>query len=211
MSLLRIGLALCFILGGLAVIVPTRAQTGLTTVCQFNTGPRAGTSLDFHAYGVQPIPIGSPCTDGRGSSGVAIAGGNQSAGPSTGSANLTTLCRFTSGPKAGSVVDYKTYGVQPVAVGSQCTDGADSYGTAIAGSTAAGRASASPRPSSDSYGACRNNCQAARDQCIDSCGPGPDHVNNPNWLSCRHSCRDTAQMCRSSCPDAGSSDSDSDK
>jgi hypothetical protein len=49
------------------------AQSGLTTICQFNAGPKAGTTFDFRPYGVQPIPEGSPCQDGQGSSGVAVA------------------------------------------------------------------------------------------------------------------------------------------
>jgi hypothetical protein len=49
-----------------------RAQA-LTTICQFNNGPRAGTVIDFAPYGVQPFAIGYPCTDGVSSYGIAIA------------------------------------------------------------------------------------------------------------------------------------------
>jgi hypothetical protein len=45
----------------------------LTTICQFSSGPKAGTTFDFKPFGVQPIPSGSPCTDGQGSNGVAVA------------------------------------------------------------------------------------------------------------------------------------------
>ena len=51
------------------------------------------------------------------------------------------------------------------------------------------------------YRACSNQCNAVRDQCIAACGPGPDHVNNPNWLSCRKNCRAQASECRHSCPE----------
>jgi tetratricopeptide (TPR) repeat protein len=43
-----------------------------TTICEFARGPRAGTRIDFKSYGVQPIPVGSPCTDGMGSNGIAV-------------------------------------------------------------------------------------------------------------------------------------------
>jgi hypothetical protein len=49
------------------------SDSNLTTLCQFTSGPRAGTMVDYKSNGVQPIPVGSPCTDGLGSSGVAIA------------------------------------------------------------------------------------------------------------------------------------------
>jgi hypothetical protein len=49
------------------------------------------------------------------------------------------------------------------------------------------------------WAACRNQCNAARDQCVEECGPGPDHDNNPNWLNCRRSCRAQAQPCRDAC------------
>lgn len=45
---------------------------GTTTVCRFTSGPRAGTVFDFKQFGVQGIPVGSPCTDGQGSNGTAL-------------------------------------------------------------------------------------------------------------------------------------------
>lgn len=45
--------------------------------------------------------------------------------------DLTTVCRFTSGPRLGSAVDYKPYGVQAITVGSPCTDGQGSFGVAV--------------------------------------------------------------------------------
>lgn len=97
----------------------------MTTVCQFNNGPRSGTQIDFAPYGVQPIPVGSPCQDGAGSSGIAIAG----SGTNT---NTTTVCQFNSGGRAGTRFDFAPYGVQPIPVGSPCTDGAGSNGIAVA-------------------------------------------------------------------------------
>lgn len=54
----------------------------------------------------------------------------------------------------------------------------------------------SAQPSSRS---CSRQCTIARDECVDECGPGPDRVNNPNWLECRHSCREEATTCLSDC------------
>jgi hypothetical protein len=55
---------------------PTGAlKQGYTQTCRFDSGPRAGTSVDFsHTLGAQPAAIGSPCADGA-SKGVAIAPG----------------------------------------------------------------------------------------------------------------------------------------
>ena len=109
---------------------------GMTTVCQFSSGPRSGTSFDFRPYGVQPIPVGSPCTDGQGSNGTAVAagpgggGGGQFPGPA-GGGGMTTVCQFSSGPRAGTRFDFRQFGVQPIPVGSPCTDGQGSNGTAV--------------------------------------------------------------------------------
>jgi hypothetical protein len=61
---------LMFSFDGAAQAQPTGSN--LTTVCQFSSGPKAGTTFDFKPYGVQPIPVGYPCTDGQGSNGTAI-------------------------------------------------------------------------------------------------------------------------------------------
>jgi hypothetical protein len=47
--------------------LPTRGST----VCYFNSGPRAGRSFDFAALGFKPIAVGSSCGDGLGSRGIA--------------------------------------------------------------------------------------------------------------------------------------------
>jgi hypothetical protein len=49
------------------------------------------------------------------------------------------------------------------------------------------------------YRTCRIPCIAQRQQCINDCGPGPDHINNPNWYNCRHSCREQAEECLDKC------------
>ena len=42
-----------------------------STVCYFNSGPRAGSSFDFALLGFKPIPVGQSCGDGLGSRGIA--------------------------------------------------------------------------------------------------------------------------------------------
>lgn len=51
------------------------------------------------------------------------------------------------------------------------------------------------------YNVCSRQCKDVENQCIDDCGLGPDHVNNPNWYNCRHSCRSDASVCRHGCLD----------
>ena len=102
---------------------------GITTVCQFTQGPRQGSTFDFAQFGVQGIPVGSPCQDGQGSTGVAIAsGGGNFRGNNRG--GFTTVCRFTQGPRQGTTFDFAQFGVQPIPVGSPCQDGQGSTGTA---------------------------------------------------------------------------------
>jgi hypothetical protein len=43
-----------------------------STTCKFTVGPRAGTAFHFQPGTVIPAIVGSPCTDGAGSSGIAI-------------------------------------------------------------------------------------------------------------------------------------------
>jgi tetratricopeptide (TPR) repeat protein len=46
------------------------------------------------------------------------------------SKNMTTVCRFTSGPRAGTVFDFKQFGLPGIPVGCPCTDGQGSNGVA---------------------------------------------------------------------------------
>ena len=93
----------------------------VSSTCRFDEGPRAGQVQSYKGL-VQPIRVGSPCTDGRESFGTAI--------PDSGSEQLSSTCRFNEGPRAGQVQSYKGL-VQPIPVGSPCTDGRESFGTAI--------------------------------------------------------------------------------
>lgn len=58
---------------GLSTESSSGSGTTLTTICKFQSGPKAGTTFDFAPYGVQPIPVGAPCNDGVSSFGIAVA------------------------------------------------------------------------------------------------------------------------------------------
>ena len=118
------------------------AQPVLTQTCHFKHGPRAGQTVDFSTAGgrVISVPLGNRCADMQGSNGVTVAqspGRGQGQGgfygapaiPTTGALapGLSLTCRFTSGPRAGSILNYEnTLGAQPVAIGAPCADGPNS-------------------------------------------------------------------------------------
>lgn len=105
-----------------------RLSAEMTNTCKFNKGPRAGQTQRYPQY--DPIPVGSPCQDGRGSSGVAISerGGSDSDDDSE-SAELTNTCKFTRGPRKGERQRYPD--LDPIPVGSPCHDGRGSTGFAV--------------------------------------------------------------------------------
>jgi hypothetical protein len=111
--------------------------TGMTLTCRFYTGPRTGQIQDLAA---SPARIGSLCSDGGSSAGIAIAPTTSSTGTNfpdhsaqtngvgpgrTGS----TICQFMSGPKAHGWHDYAP--VPPLALGKSCQDGANSVGIIV--------------------------------------------------------------------------------
>lgn len=117
-------------------------QQQSTSTCRFTSGPRSGSTVDFSATpGVAAVPVGSPCGDMTGSTGVAVTpqtgrapgmgrfyrtpeapvGLNQSGQPTQG---YTLTCRFTSGPNAGSTHDFSgSLGATPIRIGKTCSDG----------------------------------------------------------------------------------------
>jgi hypothetical protein len=107
----------------------------MTTVCSFNQGPAAGTSHDYAP--LDPLPVGAACNDGKGSTGTMIAKPQAPAtGPESAAADsheTSTLCKFTSGPAAGTMHDYAP--LDPLPVGTACNNGAGSTGVIIAPST----------------------------------------------------------------------------
>jgi hypothetical protein len=51
-------------------------DSGYGIVCEFKTGPRAGRTMQYPVS--SPVAVGSPCTDGAGSTGTVIASGKTS-------------------------------------------------------------------------------------------------------------------------------------
>ncbi len=132
---------------------PNGSQTagtgGMSLTCQFNSGSRAGQTQNFSGVpGARPAPVGSPCTDGQGSYGIAVADGSASSstaqptypnpygGQNPGGAlpqGMTLTCQFTSGPRAGQTQNFAGVpGARPAPIGSPCTDGVSSNGVAVA-------------------------------------------------------------------------------
>src|SRR5207253_9378315 len=99
---------------------------GMGNACKFNAGPRSGQTQDYSQLGF--LPLGSPCTDGQGSTGtvVALGGGGGGSGPPAGMGNG---CKFNAGTRSAQTQDYSQLGLLPV--GSPCTAGQGSSGTVV--------------------------------------------------------------------------------
>jgi hypothetical protein len=64
---------------------------------------------------------------------VSVAGAQGQAARGTQPPGTTSICRFTSGPRAGQTQDLSAMpGATPIRIGASCSDGALSTGTAIA-------------------------------------------------------------------------------
>jgi hypothetical protein len=108
------------VLGFGVVVAAGSAQAQVSTVCTFTAGPRAGSSVDYAATWA-PLPVGTPCLDGMGSTGYVGSGNpNRTVG-------MSTVCYFTSGPRTGQSQDYSATWA-PLAVGTPCLDGMGSNG-----------------------------------------------------------------------------------
>jgi hypothetical protein len=120
-------------------------SSGLSTICKFTAGPRAGTTQDYAPR--DPAPVGSLCYDGQGSTGFVVSGGGQTYDPTDGmSGEMSTLCKFTNGPRAGQTQDYAP--MAPLPVGAPCHDDQQSTGFVVSASTPlGGRPNLSPSPS----------------------------------------------------------------
>jgi hypothetical protein len=102
------------------VAAATSAHAQMSTICTFTAGPRAGSSVDYSATWA-PLPVGTPCLDGMGSTGYVGAGNrNRTVG-------MSTVCYFNAGPRAGQSQDYSATWA-PLAVGTPCLDGMGSTG-----------------------------------------------------------------------------------
>ncbi|MHB1936617.1 MAG: hypothetical protein ACYCOR_08535 [Acidobacteriaceae bacterium] len=104
--------------------VETAVNRQMGTVCKFTAGPKAGTTQDSAPM---QAPVDMPCSDGEGSSGTIVATppvAEVADSPQTG-----TVCKFTSGPKAGSTHDYAP---MHAPLNTACDDGAGSSGVIVA-------------------------------------------------------------------------------
>ena len=106
---------------GKVVAAEPHESSQLSAICEFTSGPRAGTRHDYAP--MQPLLVGTPCHDGRGSTGKVVA-----AEPHE-SSQLSAICEFTSGPRAGTRHDYAP--MQPLLVGTPCHDGRGSTGKVV--------------------------------------------------------------------------------
>lgn len=129
------------------------AQTAenMTRTCHFTSGARAGAVVDFsNTPGTSAVAVGARCGDMTGSNGVAVAQQPGSRLPGAGrfyrtpgapsglddsgrlKSGYTQSCRFSSGPRAGSTVDFSNrLGATPIQIGNACSDGT-SQGVGVA-------------------------------------------------------------------------------
>lgn len=98
-----------------------------TTICQFDSGPKAGFAFDLAGRGGTPLPPGAACSDGKDSSGKSIA-----VGIAIPTATLTNICKITFGPKIGTIFDVTSYNLPPTQIGSPCSDLDGNIGIGIA-------------------------------------------------------------------------------
>jgi hypothetical protein len=128
------------------------SQTPLA--CHFDSGPRAGQTQELPAtQEASPPRVGSSCSDGSSSFGILIApsadvSDARTEGSAASSRELTSICQFSAGPRAGEIVDLaRISDAAPIAVGSPCADGASS-GIAVADPNGSGSTPwSSPIPS----------------------------------------------------------------
>ena len=86
------------------------------TICALKSGPRAGERMRLRGSSAS-LPIGSPCGDGEGSTGVVVAKDAISDGPgSTATQTTHRTCQIEWGPRAGQRVS----GVTPARLGAPC-------------------------------------------------------------------------------------------
>ena len=110
---------------GLAVPDPDIPETAqpMSHTCKFNRGPLQGQTHTLP--NLSATRVGSSCSDGLTSSGVAVPDPD---GDSSGRTSHT--CRFTRGPLRGRIQMLRNQ--SPSKIGSTCSDGLNSSGVAVA-------------------------------------------------------------------------------
>ncbi len=112
---------------GIAVPDPDIPETAqpMSHTCKFNRGPLQG---QIHTLpNLSATRVGSSCSDGLTSSGVAVPDPD---GDSSG--RTSHSCRFTRGPLRGRTQTLRNQ--SPTKIGSTCSDGLTSSGVAVADS-----------------------------------------------------------------------------
>lgn len=107
---------------------PGAHRAAVGSICEFSSGPRAGQRQRLRGEAAT-VPVGSPCTDGAGSTGRVVSDDLTSTGPTPPDPRrMSTTCEFQRGPRAG----HRLRGIMPTPIGSQCTDGdLSNYGVAV--------------------------------------------------------------------------------
>lgn len=98
------------------------AASDKSTICRFTSGPRAGQEQDYAP--APAVAIGTPCHDGGPNRGTVVAPDPHRIEPPK---QVSTVCHFTNGPRAGQSQDYAPAPAVPV--GTPCHDGGESTGT----------------------------------------------------------------------------------
>jgi hypothetical protein len=97
----------------------------MTLVCHFTFGAKSGQTLDFSAVPTAtPSPVGGGCTDGFGSTGIAVRANTPAV-----RVLVSSICQFMSGLKSGGWHDYAPMPALPI--GTPCNDGVGSVGTVV--------------------------------------------------------------------------------
>jgi hypothetical protein len=106
---------------GITVRDPGPAPERLSHTCKFRRGPLQGQTHTFPNR--EATPVGSSCSDGLTSSGIAVPD------PAESSERLSHTCRFVRGPLQGQTQTLPNR--SPTAIGSTCSDGLTSTGVAV--------------------------------------------------------------------------------
>jgi len=99
----------------------------MSTFCRFETGQLAGQIVNYSPR--PPLRVGSECTDGISSNGHIIPAPESEIQTQSQSVQMSTRCRFETGPASGTVIDYSPR--PPIPVGSVCNNRLGSVGHII--------------------------------------------------------------------------------
>lgn len=121
-----------------------KAKPGqVSTICYYNKGDKVGQEENLEGK-IKPVLIGKPCTDGAGNTGFSVIGkAEEEAEEAEEEAKaakvqaqknnqqvLSSICKFNKGSKTGQVENYQGK-IQPLPLGTDCTDGLGSTGVII--------------------------------------------------------------------------------